>query len=122
MTIVEAATMWVPSVIANDGKVGASHLIRDACVTIEMPPFPSNSNVDETRTLLPEPSIQHLQSILSDKFKLQDLGKLARERALAWGELAYGEALLELASNMMKDKDHQLQFLSSGTRSCRPFN
>lgn len=103
MTIVEAAAMAVPSVIANNGKVGASHLVQDACVSITMPPLPiSDVNSDETARIimLPEPSIQRLRSMLADETKLQELGSWARSRALAWSESAYGKALIEASSSI----------------------
>lgn len=103
MTIVEAAAMGVPSVIANNGQVGSSHLIQDACVLMEMPALGEDASLVD-KTLLPDASNQHLMTLLQDEITLQKLGEDAKERALAWSELAYGKRLVKLASSI----DHSL--------------
>eukprot|EP00980_Cylindrotheca_fusiformis_P016157 scaffold4805_cov136-Cylindrotheca_fusiformis.AAC.12 len=100
MTIIEAAAMGVPSVIANNGKVGASSVMQDASIYIEMPPLSSGTKPDDVEVMLPEQSIERLLDVLSDELQLQQLGKLARKRALEWNESAYGKALLEVGTSM----------------------
>lgn len=90
MTIVEAAAMGVPSVIANNGQVGASHLIgEDAFIPTDVEAIQSAD----------KEALHHLRTILQDDVQLRPLGELARERALAWNEVAYGSRLVALASS-----------------------
>lgn len=93
MTIVEAAAMKVPSIIASGGTVGASHLLKeDAFISVDMPPIKTDSSL-----LISEISSAKLQESLKNETNLQTIGKIARERALQWSEAAYGKAILDLA-------------------------
>jgi glycosyltransferase involved in cell wall biosynthesis len=103
MTIVEAAAMGVPSVIANNGQIGASHLIgEDAFVPMDRMIAEAIGGGGEKNHQDPNSgnnkALQHLRTILHDATKLRELGQRARERALAWNELAYGSRLVELVS------------------------
>ncbi|CAJ1960384.1 unnamed protein product [Cylindrotheca closterium] len=104
MTIVEAAAMGVPSVIADNGQVGASHLIgKDAFVPMDMVVVATialGGGEEENRDdINSHKSLQHLRTILQDDANLRDIGQRARERALAWNEEAYGSRLVALVSS-----------------------
>ena len=101
MTIVEAAALGVPSIVASGGTVGALAIIgTDACIQVDMSqPSKQNSLVESKDNLqhwLSPASIDKLrQTITMDiNNEVEELGRRAQDRALAWNEAAYGEALV----------------------------
>jgi glycosyltransferase involved in cell wall biosynthesis len=89
MTIMEAAALGVPSIIASGGHVGASvHVGNGASIEVEM-----EHNHDDSMT---HDAISQVLSTLQNAPQLEAIGKEAQKRALAWDEDAYGKALLEL--------------------------
>lgn len=112
MTIVEAAAMGVPSVVAAGGTVGAVAIIgEDASIQVEMPfnttatMVDENSNINNKHDYLPEESLDQLKRTLEmDPTELERLGQLAQTRALAWNEFAYGAALLRHLQNAVDKK------------------
>ena len=98
MTIVEAAAMGVPSIIASGGKVGACHLLQDdAFISVNMTEIttPSSTTASEESDLS---TLKQLGDLLQNEINRRELGMSARKRALEWSELAYGKALLDLAT------------------------
>ena len=97
MTAVEAAACGVPSVIAKGDAVGATALLQNACIPVDMP-----VETDE----ISEQAVQEIVQILVDpEKKLQSIGQAAQEKALAWDEIAYGTKLLDIISSVA-DKEY----------------
>ena len=94
MTIVEAAACGVPSVFAVG--VGASALIRDACLSVDMP----LSNENELST----EAAQAVVDLLQDSNRLERMGGAAKKRALEWDEIAYGENMLGIIAKLLENK------------------
>lgn len=85
MTIIEAAAFGAPSVIAKGEGVGAVALVGPSgCFQVEMP------KDDE----MPVESTEEVLSLLRSPPTLSEVAACAKERALEWGEAAYGEKLL----------------------------
>lgn len=91
MTIVEAAACGTPSVVSAVG-VGASALMRDACIFVTMPA----SEEDELST----EAVQAIIDLLYDPERRNQLGESAKKRALAWDEMAYGRRLLDIMAHV----------------------
>jgi glycosyltransferase involved in cell wall biosynthesis len=85
MTVVEAAAMGVPSVVAGNGQVGATAILKDASIHVNM-----TSGCD-----ISEAAVPVIAKWLLDPEGLRCLGVKARERALAWDEFVFGETLLD---------------------------
>jgi glycosyltransferase involved in cell wall biosynthesis len=93
MTIVEAAACGVPSVIAQGGAIGASALIEeDSSLQVSMPPRDEND--------LSQEAVEAIVALLKDEDQLERLSAKAKQRALAWDEVAYGEQLLEIMTRV----------------------
>jgi len=93
MTIIEAAALGVPSVIAAGGHVGAVAIVKsDGCIQVEMPNS-SDLSIE---------SVQVSQTILKNTEDLQTFGERARLRALSWDEAAYGKELLSCVNGLKR--------------------
>ncbi|CAB9516303.1 Glycosyl transferases group 1 [Seminavis robusta] len=90
MTIMEAAAFGVPSVVAEGNHVGATiHVGNGASIQVPM------NDCDDDDDGIAEQAVETIVATLRDTAKLDAVGKLARQRALAWDEDAYGRALLD---------------------------
>lgn len=89
MTIVEAASFGVPSIVAAGGHVGASAIVGNgASFEFDM----------STPGILSEEVLKEIQGAMEDREQLQSVGEKAKKRALSWDEAAYGKALLQFIS------------------------
>ena len=93
MTIVEAAACGTPSVMSAVG-VGASALMRDACVLVTMPA--------SEETELSTEAVQAIIDLLHDSERRDRLGESAKKYALAWDEIAYGGRMLDLIDKYVR--------------------
>jgi glycosyltransferase involved in cell wall biosynthesis len=92
MTIVEAAACGVPSVVAKGDSVGATALIDAECsIQVAMP---------NDENIIDDVDVGEIAKLLRDPSVLDQRGQLARHRALAWDEGAYGKRLLEIISGV----------------------
>jgi glycosyltransferase involved in cell wall biosynthesis len=99
MTIVEAAAFGTPSVLAGP-SVGAFSLLKDdGCVQVDMP----SQNEDDFPTSSLDTVLDFLvQSRKMDTAIFESVSTSARQRALEWGEQAYGKTLLEIVDRYNK--------------------
>ena len=89
MTIIEAAAFGAPSVIASGSNVGASAIVGDgASIPIDF----ALANDDGDDLSVVRQAL--MDNLLANSNRLQEIGCVARERALSWDETAYGTSLL----------------------------
>ena len=89
MTTIEAAGMACPSIIAAGNCIGSSkHIGNGASIEVD---FEDVHHIDQ----ISGEAISKLRDTLEDSNLLDITGLEARNRALAWGEEAYGIALLD---------------------------
>lgn len=89
MSVIEAAAMGVPSVVAAGNTVGASkHVGNGASIEVRLA---DAQDVDQ----ISDEAVGEIMDKLDDTTRLDAIGMEARKRALAWGEKAYGIALLK---------------------------
>ena len=90
MSLVEAAAFGAPSVVHAGGAVGATALLgSDGCVELDL------------TAPLPELASALLAS-LDAKAALEQTARVAREKALSWGEGAAGKRLSETVARMLE--------------------
>lgn len=82
MTIVEAASFGVPSIVQGNGQVGATALV-------------GNGASIEVNMMKEKGCWEYVTAILNNEQLLAQIGREAKKRALAWDECAYGKQLLE---------------------------
>jgi hypothetical protein len=94
ITIVEAVACGVHSVLSREGTVGTSVLIgEDSSLQVSMPPTDEN--------YLSKEAVEAIVNLLiKDEDRLESLSAKAKQRALAWDEVAYGEKLLEIMTRV----------------------
>ena len=112
MTIIEAAALSVPSIIAAGDHVGASvHVGNGACIEVEMMDH-HHHNIGNTTNhasekhgeddTITDEAVSQALAVMSDTAELERRGKEAQRRALAWDEDAYGKALLQHLTELDK--------------------
>jgi hypothetical protein len=99
MTIVEAAAFGTPSVLAGPSVGAFSQLKDDGCLQVDMP----SQNEDDFPTSSLDTVLDFIvQSRKMDSTIFESISTTARQRALDWGEQAYGKTLLEIVDRYNK--------------------